>query len=134
MRNEHSTAAIVFHANEYLLLKYEMGHWGLVKGNVEEEELEKETIIRELEEETGIKDAEIIDGFEESYEYYYRLEGNLIHKTVNCLLMESHQKKIELSYEHVDYEWLPYEKALDRLTHKNTRQILTKAHKFLSER
>lgn len=133
MRNEHSIAAIVFYGKEYLLLKYEMGHWGLVKGNIEKNESEAETIIRELEEETGIKEAEIINGFKESYEYYYRLEGELIHKIVNCLLIKVHNKEVTLSYEHTDYDWLPYEKALERLSHQNTKNILKKAQKYLSK-
>jgi len=134
MKNEHSIAAIVYNQDEYLLLKYEMGHWGLVKGNIEKGESEYETIIRELEEETGIKDAEIIKGFKENYEYYYKLEGNLIHKIVNCLLIETNEKDVELSYEHTDYDWLPYEKALDRLSHENTRNILKKAKNYISKR
>ncbi|MBD3215278.1 MAG: NUDIX domain-containing protein [Candidatus Lokiarchaeota archaeon] len=132
MKNEHSVAAIVYNKDEYLLLKYEMGHWGLVKGNVENDENEKQTIIRELEEETGINDAQIIEGFRENYEYYYKFKGNLIHKTVNCLLIESNEKDVKLSYEHTDYEWLPYDRALERLSHENTQQILARAKNFIS--
>jgi 8-oxo-dGTP pyrophosphatase MutT (NUDIX family) len=132
MKNEHSVAAIVYNKDEYLLLKYEMGHWGLVKGNVESGETEKQTITRELKEETGIKDAQIIEGFRENYEYYYKFEGVLIHKTVNCLLIESYEKNVKLSYEHTDYEWLPYDKALERLSHENTQEILKGAKNFIS--
>jgi 8-oxo-dGTP pyrophosphatase MutT (NUDIX family) len=90
--------------------------------------------MRELKEETGIKDAQIIENFEHKYDYYYKLKGNTIHKFVKCLLIKSKSKEIQLSYEHVDYEWLSFEEALKRLSHKNTKEILKKAKKFLSSR
>ncbi len=132
MKNEYSIAAVVIYDKEYLLLKYEMGHWGLVKGNKEEKETPEETIMRELKEETGIDNAQIIKNFEEQYEYYYKLKDDLIHKFVKCLLIKSKTKKVDLSYEHVDYAWLPFEEALQRLSHKNTKKILKKAKEFLS--
>jgi len=38
---------------------------------VEPNESEKQTVVRELEEETGITEAHFIDGFRESIEYFY---------------------------------------------------------------
>ena len=59
--HEKSCGAVVFlktlEETKYLLLQYEAGHWDFVKGNVEPEESEKETVLRELQEETGITDA-----------------------------------------------------------------------------
>jgi 8-oxo-dGTP pyrophosphatase MutT (NUDIX family) len=134
MKNEYSIAAVVIHEKKFLLLKYELGHWGFVKGNKEKGETPEDTIMRELKEETGIKDAQIIENFEHKYDYYYKLKGNTIHKFVKCLLIKSKSKEIQLSYEHVDYEWLSFEEALKRLSHKNTKEILKKAKKFLSSR
>lgn len=131
MKEEHSTAAVVYHNEKYLLLKYAMGHWGFVKGNMEQGESKKETILRELEEETGIEDVNIIKGFQEKYEYYYKFQGTLIHKQVDCLLIESKTTNVELSYEHTDYAWLAYKKAMKKLSHDNTRKILKQAHSFL---
>jgi bis(5'-nucleosidyl)-tetraphosphatase len=67
IKEEKSIAAVVYNQNEYLLLKYGLGHWEFVKGHIEKGETEKETIMRELEEETGITDASIIEGFKEKY-------------------------------------------------------------------
>ncbi len=134
MEYENSAAAVVYHKEEYLLLKYEMGHWGFVKGNIEVGESKKETIMRELKEETSIDDAKIIGEFEESYNYYYKFDGNLIQKQVDCFLIKSKKKSVNLSYEHTDYTWLPYQKAIEQLSHENTRKILKKAHAFLQSR
>jgi len=134
MKEEHSVAAVVYCDDKYLLLKYQMGHWGFVKGNTEQGESKRETIMRELKEETSIEDATIIQGFQEKYEYYYKFQGNLVHKQVDCLLIESNTQNVELSYEHNNYAWLPYQKAMKKLTHDNTRKILKKAQSFLKSR
>jgi phage-related protein len=36
-----------------------------------------------------------------------------------------------LSYEHVGYEWLNYDKAMAKLTFANAKKVLAKAHEFL---
>ena len=120
--------------DSYLLLHYEAGHWDFVKGNVEPNEGEKETVIRELQEETGIADAKFMEGFREKVEYFYRRQGATIHKEVVFFLIETHTEKIELSYEHVGYAWLNYQRALERLTFKNAKDILQKAHGLLKTR
>ena len=118
----------------YLLLHYEAGHWDFVKGNVEPTESEKDTVIRELQEETGIADAQFIEGFREKVEYFYRRQGATIHKEVVFFLIETHTEKIELSYEHVGYAWLNHQRAMERLTFKNAKDVLQKAHELLTAR
>jgi bis(5'-nucleosidyl)-tetraphosphatase len=134
---EKSCGAVVFlksTAVNYLLLHYEAGHWDFVKGNVEPNESERDTVIRELREETGIVDARFIEGFREKVEYFYRRQGATIHKEVIFFLIETHTEKVELSYEHVGYTWLDYQRAIEKLTFKNAKDILEKAHEFLKTR
>ena len=127
---------VFFKGNEvnYLLLHYEAGHWDFVKGNVELNESEKDTVIRELQEETGIADAKFIEGFREKVEYFYRRQGATIRKEVVFFLIETRTEKIELSYEHVGYAWLNHQRALERLTFKNAKDVLQKAHELLKAR
>ena len=136
MLREKSCGAIVFAKNvevHYLLLHYEAGHWDFVKGNVEPNESERDTVIRELKEETSIADAQFVDGFREKIEYFYRRQGATIHKEVVFFLIEAHTEKIELSYEHVGYDWLDYQRAMEKLTFKNAKDMLQKAHEFLKK-
>jgi len=119
---------------KYLLLHYEAGHWDFVKGNVEPNESEKDTVIRELREETGIADAQFIEGFREKIEYFYRRQGTTIHKEVIFFLIETHTEKVDLSYEHVGYIWLDYQSAMERLTFKNAKAALQKAYELLKTR
>ena len=105
MIREKSCGAVVFIKKEdqtkYLLLNYAAGHWDFVKGNVELNETEKETVLRELQEETAITDATFIDGFKETIAYFYRRQGLTVHKEVVFFIIETHTEKVELSFEHV---------------------------------
>jgi 8-oxo-dGTP pyrophosphatase MutT (NUDIX family) len=129
-KEEYSIAAVVYNQDEYLLLKYGLGHWEFVKGHIEANETEKETIIRELEEETSITDATITEGFIEKYEYFFNSKGRRIHKFVHCYLIKSNTRDVKLSFEHVGYRWLPFKNAIKLLTYNNAKRILKKAHNF----
>jgi bis(5'-nucleosidyl)-tetraphosphatase len=137
MLNEKSCGAVVFikkpESTMYLLLNYAAGHWDFVKGNVEPNEKEKETVVRELMEETGITDAQFINGFRESIAYFYRRQGLTVHKEVVFFLMESPTEKVTLSFEHIGYIWLDYKQGMEKLTFKNAKDTLQKARDFLKK-
>ena len=141
---EKSAGAIIFRRGKgiikYLLLNYasigkvEKTYWGFSKGAIEKGEKEIDTIIREIREETGIKDLKFIKGFKETEKYFFRNKKENIFKTVFYLLAETKAKKIKLSFEHLGYEWLPYEEAIRKLSFKNAKRIIEKANDFLSEK
>ena len=137
MLHEKSCGAVVFFRNvqlKYLLLQYEAGHWDFVKGNVEPNESETDTVLRELKEETGIVATQTIEGFRERIQYFYRRQGGTIQKEVVFYLIQADTEKVELSFEHVGYAWLDYPDALERLTFKNAKDVLQKADAFLQAR
>jgi len=144
MPKEKSAGAIIFRLEDkkaqYLLLHYPSSerakseYWDLPKGHVEEGETEEETAIREVREETGLEAVRIFEGFRETIHYWFRAEGKTISKTVVFYLAQTDEKDIKISDEHLGYQWLPYEKALDRLTHENAKLLLKKANTFLTER
>ena len=120
-----------FHGtNSFLLLNYPQGHWDFVKGKMERDETPYETARRETEEETGITDIEFIDGFEESVEYEFRFNNDLIQKKVVFFLAKTNTSKISLSHEHRDFVWLEYEDAMKKVTFDNAKKILAKANNF----
>ena len=145
MPKEKSAGAIVFRREDsniyYLLLHYESGHWGFPKGHIEENENEEGAARREIEEETGIKDIKIIDGFKEYEKYFFRQTYGLpqeekkkapwVFKLVVFYLAETKTKEVKISFEHQDYKWLPYKETLKQLTFKNAKEILKKANEFL---
>jgi 8-oxo-dGTP pyrophosphatase MutT (NUDIX family) len=134
---ERSAGAVVVREGEepkYLLLHYQGGHWDFVKGNIEADEEEKETVLRELEEETGISDGRLIEGFRESINYIYKRGKQVFYKEVVFYLVTTRTEEVKLSYEHQGYDWLSYEDALARLTYKNARQVLEKAKSFYEKK
>ena len=81
MKQEKSAGAIVYRKEKepmFLLLHYEMGHWDFPKGNIEANEKDLETVKREIQEETGIKDIEFLKDFKEKIQYYYKLKDEII--------------------------------------------------------
>jgi hypothetical protein len=75
-----------------------------------------------------------VDGFRETIHYFYRRGRKTIYKEVAYFLVEALSDKVKLSYEHVGYAWLTYENALERLTFRNARNVMKKAHHFLKGR
>lgn len=137
MLREKSCGAVVFLKKEnqtrYLLLNYAAGHWDFVKGNVEPNEAEKQTVTRELQEETGITDAKFIDGFREPIGYFYRRQGLTVHKEVVFFIMETKTEQVQISFEHIGFIWLDYKHAMEKLNFKNAKDVLQKAHDFLKK-
>jgi bis(5'-nucleosidyl)-tetraphosphatase len=135
MVHEKSCGAVVFRRGkdiEYLLLHYGAGHWGFARGQIESGETERDTALREVAEETGVTNARFVDSFREKTSYFYRREGKTVFKEVVLYLVEAVNSEVRLSYEHTGFEWLPYEKALEKLTFENSRIVLRKANEYLN--
>src|SRR3989338_10070131 len=112
MPDETSAGAVVFRKDKeikYLLLHYGAGHWDFPKGNIEKGEQEKETVKREIQEETGIAEISFAEGFKERIKYFYRREGRLISKEVVFYLCETKEENVSISHEHIGYEWLNFD-------------------------
>jgi 8-oxo-dGTP pyrophosphatase MutT (NUDIX family) len=144
---EKSVGAVVFRKENndilYLLLKSRAGHWTFPKGHTEKGESDEETFRREIKEETCITKLEVIPGFLNRTKYFYVAKGEerqerkgcgrscRIFKRVYYYLAETEVDKITLCNENVDYAWLTYEEALERVSYSNCKNILIKAHNFL---
>jgi len=138
---EKSAGAVVFRREGnkicYLLLHYPStskaprDYWDFPKGHIEKGEKIEDTVKREVEEETGLKDIKFVEGFKEWIKYFFRFKGKNIFKIVTFLLAETKTKKVKISPEHIGYKWLPFEEALSQLSFKNAREILKKANDYL---
>jgi 8-oxo-dGTP pyrophosphatase MutT (NUDIX family) len=135
MVEERSAGTVLFYETEkekfFLLLNYPSGHWDFVKGNIEESEKPKQTVVREVKEETGITDIEFINGFEDKIEYHYQRDGNLVHKEVVFFLARTKTIDVKISYEHLGFVWLTFDDAIKKITYKNSKQIMDKIKKLV---
>jgi len=133
--NEKSSGAVIFRDTPegivFLLLHYPSGHWDFVKGKMEKGENPLDTVVREAKEETGISDLNFVEGFEENIEYDFQFEGELIHKKVVFYLAKTNTEKITISHEHLDFVWLDYKSAFEKLTYQNAKSVLSKANQLL---
>jgi bis(5'-nucleosidyl)-tetraphosphatase len=124
----------------FLLLEYPRAsnsadtYWDLPKGHVEKGEKEIDAAKREANEETGLTDIEIINGFKEWIKYSFRAEGKFTTKVVTFFIALTHEKNVTISYEHTGYIWLPYKQALAKITYDNAKGILKKAKEFLDSK
>jgi 8-oxo-dGTP pyrophosphatase MutT (NUDIX family) len=152
---EKSVGGIIFRRNkkkiEYLaLLKTPRrpnapDYWGFPQGHIEKGETWQETLKREVREETGLKSVKIIPDFYAWVKYFYRAIGKEaerrkrnkvglnVFKITTFYLAETRIKKIKLSREHIDYKWLPYEKAREILTYKQAKKALEKGNYYLNQ-
>ena len=131
-------AGVVIYALEggrrrYLLLRHRNGgHWSLPKGHIEPGESEQEAALRELKEETGISDVEIVPGFRALSQYRFYRRGVPVDKEVVYFLGKTDVQEVKLSPEHTDWRWADYEEALATLSYDDTRSVTRKVEEFLN--
>ena len=122
MKEEISAGIILFNEHEkrkFLLLNYPSGHWDFVKGKMEDDETTEKTAL------------EFCKGFEEEIEYYFRVNGEEIHKKVIFFLGKTETTDVKLSHEHLNFIWLDFQHALEKITYQNAKNLLKKSRNFL---
>jgi DNA polymerase len=136
MEFKFSAGYIVVNKNskKFLFLKNSKGWLDFPKGQIEKTENAKEAALRELEEETGIKNNEIIIDpfFVYSFKYFFYSEDKqMVAKTVKIFLCETEKEEIKISPEHVGYVWLSYEEAMKKLSFSTSKKVVKEAFNYL---
>ncbi|MEO0250523.1 MAG: NUDIX domain-containing protein [candidate division WOR-3 bacterium] len=130
-RFERSAGIIVFRIENgrplYLLLE-QSSEWGFPRGHLEDGETEEDTARRELAEETGFTGVEMVPDFREVIEYWFKRDGDSIHKKVIFFLARADENEPTLSHEHEDAGWFDFEEAEKRARYRSQRALLRKAH------
>ena len=127
---ETSCGVVLINLGSILLLEYPQGHWDFPKGHLEEDDESRQAAARrELEEETGIDDVDIIEDFEMRTEYSFRHKGKRIHKQVYWYIGITEQMEVTISHEHRNHLWLDWDQAMEVLTHKESQEILAAAQR-----
>ena len=140
---EKSIGGVIFfqdkNKRKYLLLEYERvndekgehKYFDFVKGHIERDEKEEDTLFREIKEETGIVSIDIIRGFKEKIKFFFKKDNKLISKEVTYYLLSSKTQEVQISFEHSGYKWLEFNDALKQMEFKLSKDVLKKADAFL---
>jgi bis(5'-nucleosidyl)-tetraphosphatase len=115
---------------KFLILKSKRfgTNYGFPKGTIEEGEGNFQTAKRELYEETGLSEVEIIPNFNIINDYKFYIENSIISKKVIYYLGYSKNVKIRLSDEHSDFFWGSFNDSIKMLRKKGLKSILIKAN------
>lgn len=130
---------------EYLILQYPSGHFDFPKGHMEAGETEEETLRRETEEETGIRDIQVYPE-RVSIRYFYEARGNeydrrvrekrgtWIFKIVHFYPAQAlPTAEAAISHEHIGSLWLPFDRAVEKVTFENAKRILRGTEEYLKK-
>lgn len=146
---EVSIGAVVFREQDgrrlFLLLHYPSGHFDFPRGHREAGETDEQTLVREVEEETGIRSLRIFPKCMKT-RFFYVAKGTererrkrsgaglWIFKQVHLYPALTEADEVALSFEHTGFVWLPYDEALQKVTFENARRILRETEAYLCER
>ncbi|MDQ3829649.1 MAG: NUDIX domain-containing protein [Candidatus Tectomicrobia bacterium] len=101
--------------------------WGFPKGHLLEGEELLSGAMRELWEETGIREVSLLPGFIEHVTYRVNRGGRFRQKTVTYFLGRVETSEVRLSNEHSEHRWAVVEDARKTLTFENLRTLVTRA-------
>lgn len=93
-----------------------LGKWDLPKGKMEKGESREESAVREIEEETGLKDVELIRFINTTYHIYVERNGEKILKCTHWF---------EMNFDGEDTSKPQIEEGITEVAWKNTSQIET---------
>ncbi|MBE85468.1 MAG: NUDIX hydrolase [Flavobacteriaceae bacterium] len=125
-----ATGGIVTNKKNQILFIYRKGKWDLPKGKMEKNESKKESALREVIEETGVKKLKIINFFSTTF--------HLIKVKKEYFLKETHWYTMKTKYDGklkpqksegiISAKWKTFDEALEikKKTFRNIAIILTK--------
>jgi bis(5'-nucleosidyl)-tetraphosphatase len=145
MIHEKSVGVIVFRYNnrekeiQYLVLYHRGTYWNFPKGKVEAGETEDQTAKRELMEEAGIKKIQLIKGWRQQTQFFFKEERNgkkeLIKKDFILYLAKLPKDgEVQISYEHNGHAWLNYKMAAKYLKFKSLKEIVKEADSYVNQK
>lgn len=121
---------------KYLLLYRRGTYWNFPKGKFEEGENDLSAALRELREETGIReeDLKIVPGFKTQLRYNFRIGDERIYDTVVLYLAETEKAEVVISpREHSGFAWVLFADGMKMVGAKyvGTKRVLKQAHDFI---
>lgn len=110
---------------EILLMQDAKNRWTIPKGHVEPEEDPRETAVREITEETGLKEMKV-HSWLGKVNFRYRRGHTLVLMTMHIYLVEGQGNTDRLSPEDWlnDIKWLPASVAVDKIAYDDIGKLI----------
>jgi len=137
MKTEKSCGAVVFTREngniQYVIIQSKEGFFGFPKGHTEGTETERETALREIKEETGLN-VRFIDDFRAEVTHTLKRGNETRLKQVVYFLAEFSKQFITVQKDELSGIYLmDFETAMASFHFENSKEVLLKAHKFLTD-
>lgn len=131
MRQELSAGAVIYspQKKQFLLVKHRDGHWEFPKGKQEGDETLTQTLVREVEEETGMTGRLLTFRTRSSYNFYRR---GRVQKTVEFGILLSDDEPV-ISDEHLDLCWAALAEVDSLLKFSEHKRVFREATRFLEQ-
>lgn len=135
-RREDSAGGVVVRRTAsgplFLLIRDPYHNWGLPKGHVETGESAESAARREVAEETGLAELELIDDVA-TIDWFFQDGGERVHKFCRFFLFgsEAGNARPETREGISECVWLPFAEAIERITYDNAREVLREAGRRL---
>lgn len=137
-RKERSAGGVVLRRIEgevhALVIRDPYEKWGLPKGHLEAGEGSSDAALREVSEETGLSALHLGPELG-TIDWYFKLDGELVHKFCTFYLMESPEgePEPERSEGISRVEWVPLAEAPERISYDNAREMVHEAVRRVRE-
>mgnify|MGYP003607377704 FL=1 len=121
-----AAGGIVLNDKKEILFIKRLGKWDLPKGKIEKGESLEEAALREIEEETGLEEVEIVHFLNTTYHIYTERNGDKILKTTHWFLMNYYgikSPKPQIEEGILDVSWKNKEEIKEKVLGKTFRNI-----------
>lgn len=124
---------VVFYANKVLMIKNDRAEWTLPKGKIYDKELQYDSAVLRVKEETGI-DASVIDvAGDTMYEFFSRSRQQRVCNAIMWYIMETENTQYILKDELVDGGFFKVKDAIEMLTHSKEKSLVEISYKKYKE-
>ncbi|HEY0969391.1 MAG TPA: NUDIX hydrolase [Gemmatimonadales bacterium] len=112
----------------FLLIRDSYDNWGFPKGHLEQGEAASAAALREVSEETGLVELELVDELR-TIDWHFRFRGRLIHKICHFYLMRTTQSVTEPQRAEgiTACRWASFADAVRLISYDNAREVLQAA-------
>ena len=124
-----ASGGIVTNPSGEILFIYRRGFWDLPKGKLEKGETKRETALREIKEETGVKGLKITDKIGTTFHIFYGKSGNrILKKSYWYAMTATKQRLVPQKEEDIELaEWLSLDQFITKKpVYANIKHIISK--------